>query len=102
MPRSLPKPVRLISDSGEQVGIVSRSDALSAAADVGLDLVEISPNTEPPVCRLMDYGKFLFQQNKRRAAAKKKQSNVQVKEIKFRPGRKKPTTRRNFVISDDF
>ena len=78
--------VRLISDSGEQVGIVSRSDALSAAADVGLDLVEISPNTEPPVCRLMDYGKFLFQQNKRRAAAKKKQSNVQVKEIKFRPG----------------
>ena len=78
--------MRLISDSGEQVGIVSRSDALSAAADVGLDLVEISPNTEPPVCRLMDYGKFLFQQNKRRAAAKKKQSNVQVKEIKFRPG----------------
>ena len=78
--------VRLISESGEQVGIVSRSDALSAAEDVGLDLVEISPNTEPPVCRLMDYGKFLFQQNKRRAAAKKKQSNVQVKEIKFRPG----------------
>ena len=78
--------VRLISDSGEQVGIVDRADALSAADEAGLDLVEISPNAEPPVCRLMDFGKFLFQQNKRRAAARKKQAHVQVKEIKFRPG----------------
>ena len=78
--------MRLISESGEQVGIVSKSEALSAAEEAGLDLVEISPNTEPPVCRLMDYGKYLFQQNKRRAAARKKQANVQVKEIKFRPG----------------
>lgn len=82
----LAESVRLISESGEQVGIVSRSEALSAAEEAGLDLVEISPNTEPPVCRLMDYGKYLFQQNKRRAAARKKQANVQVKEIKFRPG----------------
>ena len=78
--------MRLISESGEQVGIVSKAEALSAAVEAGLDLVEISPNTEPPVCRLMDYGKYLFQQNKRRAAARKKQANVQVKEIKFRPG----------------
>ena len=78
--------VRLISDSGEQVGIVDRADALNAAEEAGLDLVEISPNAEPPVCRLMDFGKFLFQQNKRRAAARKKQAQVQVKEIKFRPG----------------
>ena len=78
--------MRLISENGEQVGIVSRSEALGAAEEAGLDLVEISPNTDPPVCRLMDYGKYLFQQNKRRAAARKKQANVQVKEIKFRPG----------------
>ena len=78
--------VRLISESGEQVGIVGRAEALNIADEVGLDLVEISPNMEPPVCRLMDFGKFLFQQNKRRAATRKKQAHVQVKEIKFRPG----------------
>jgi len=78
--------MRLISESGEQIGIVGRAEALGIAEEAGLDLVEISPNTEPPVCRLMDFGKFLFQQNKRRAAARKKQAQVQVKEIKFRPG----------------
>ena len=78
--------VRLISEQGEQIGIVDRAEALNAAEEAGFDLVEISPNTEPPVCRLMDFGKFLFQQNKRRAAARKKQAHVQVKEIKFRPG----------------
>ena len=78
--------MRLISDGGEQLGIIDRADALSAAEEAGLDLVEISPNAEPPVCRLMDFGKFLFQQNKRRTAARTKQANVQVKEIKFRPG----------------
>ena len=78
--------VRLISENGEQVGIVDRAEALTRAEEAGLDLVEISPNTEPPVCRLMDFGKFLFQQNKRRVAARKKQAHVQVKEIKFRPG----------------
>ena len=78
--------VRLISERGEQVGVIDRAEALSLAEEAGLDLVEISPNAEPPVCRLMDFGKFLFQQNKRRAAARKKQAHVQVKEIKFRPG----------------
>ena len=60
--------------------------ALAAAEESGLDLVEIAPTAEPPVCRLMDYGKFLFQESKKRAAAKKKQQQVQLKEIKFRPG----------------
>ncbi len=62
------------------------AQAMERAGESGFDLVEISPNAEPPVCRLMDYGKFLFQENKRRAAAKKKQQQVQVKEVKFRPG----------------
>ena len=78
--------MRLIAEDGAQIGIVGRAEALGIAEETGLDLVEISPHTRPPVCRLMDYGKFLFQQNKRRAAAKKKQAHVQVKEIKFRPG----------------
>lgn len=78
--------VRLIIADGENIGVVDTRDALARAEEAGLDLVEISPNAEPPVCRLMDYGKFLFQQNKRRQAAKRKQVQVQLKEIKFRPG----------------
>ena len=61
------------------------ADALQRAADAGLDLVEVSPNAEPPVCKIMDYGKYVFQKNKTQAAAKKKQKQIQVKEIKFRP-----------------
>ena len=76
----------MIGSDGEQIGVVSLEDGLQAATEAGLDLVEISPVAEPPVCRLMDYGKFLFEQNKRRAAAKKKQQIIQVKEVKFRPG----------------
>ena len=60
-------------------------DALQRAADAGLDLVEVSPNAEPPVCKIMDCGKYVFQKNKTQAAAKKKQKQIQVKEIKFRP-----------------
>jgi translation initiation factor IF-3 len=78
--------VRLIGAEGEQVGIVSRDEALNAARSAELDLVEIQPNAEPPVCRLMDYGKFVFEQKKLKAASKKKQKQVQIKEIKFRPG----------------
>lgn len=78
--------VRLIDAEGEQVGIVSIRDALQKAMESELDLVEIVPNAKPPVCRIMDYGKFLFEQNKKRQSAKKKQKQVQVKEIKFRPG----------------
>lgn len=78
--------MRLIGADGEQIGIISRDAALDAAREADLDLVEIQPNAEPPVCRLMDFGKFVFEQKKQRAAAKKKQKQVQIKEIKFRPG----------------
>ncbi|MCB1759679.1 MAG: translation initiation factor IF-3 [Gammaproteobacteria bacterium] len=78
--------VRLIDKDGEQVGIVPIEEALKAADEVKLDLVEIVPNAEPPVCRIMDYGKFVFEAKKQKQAAKKKQKQVQVKEIKFRPG----------------
>lgn len=78
--------LRLIDDGGEQMGIVSRQEALALAVERGFDLVEISPTADPPVCRLMDFGKFLFQQNKKRQAAKKRQQQVQIKEVKFRPG----------------
>jgi translation initiation factor IF-3 len=78
--------VRLINHDGQQVGIVPVKEAQQKAQEVELDLVEIVPTAKPPVCRIMDYGKFLFEQNKKRHAAKKKQKQVQIKEIKFRPG----------------
>ena len=76
----------MIGAEGEQMGVVSISEALERAEEAGLDLVEISPNVSPPVCRLMDYGKFQYETNKRKQAAKKKQKQIQIKEIKFRPG----------------
>ena len=75
----------MIDQDGKQVGVVKVLEAMDQAKAVSLDLVEISPNAEPPVCRIMDYGKFQFDQNKRYAVSKKKQKQVQVKEIKFRP-----------------
>ncbi len=78
--------VRVIDQEGEQVGIVTIEEANTIASDVSLDLVEISPNAEPPVCRIMDYGKFRFEESKKLQSAKKKQKQTQVKEIKFRPG----------------
>ncbi|MCU7808080.1 MAG: translation initiation factor IF-3 [Candidatus Thiodiazotropha sp. (ex Semelilucina semeliformis)] len=78
--------VRLIGADGEQIGVVSIDEALRAAREATLDLVEIVPNGEPPVCRVMDYGKFLFDLKKQKQAAKKKQKQVHIKEIKFRPG----------------
>lgn len=77
--------VRVIEDDGSQVGIMMTADALKRAQEAGLDLVEVSPNADPPVCKIMDYGKHVFQKNKTQAAAKKKQKQIQVKEIKFRP-----------------
>jgi len=76
----------LIDAEGEQVGIVSIEDALANAKEAGLDLVEIVPNAEPPVCRIMDYGKFRFENSKKNQASRKKQKQIQIKEIKFRPG----------------
>ncbi|MES9937471.1 MAG: translation initiation factor IF-3 [Sedimenticola sp.] len=78
--------VRLIGADGEQVGIVSIDEAMGNAEEAGLDLVEIVPNAEPPVCRVMDFGKFVFEQKKQKSAAKKKQKQVHIKEVKFRPG----------------
>ncbi len=78
--------MRVIGADGEQVGVLTIDKALSLAEESELDLVEIAPQSEPPVCRVMDYGKFLFEQNKKQAVARKKQKQVQVKEIKFRPG----------------
>lgn len=76
----------MIAADGENVGVVSIDEAQQRANDSQLDLVEIVPNGEPPVCRVMDFGKYLFDLNKKKSAAKKKQKQIQVKEIKFRPG----------------
>jgi translation initiation factor IF-3 len=78
--------VRLIGADGNQVGVVNTREAIAMAEEAGLDLVEIVPTSEPPVCRLMDFGRFLFDQKKKKNEAKKKQKQVQIKEVKFRPG----------------
>lgn len=78
--------VRLIGSDGEQLGIYRMAEALQKALDESIDLVEISPNAEPPVCRLMEYGKFLYERSKAAKEQKKKQKIIQVKEIKLRPG----------------
>jgi translation initiation factor IF-3 len=78
--------VRLVGKDGEQIGVVSIAQALQIATDAELDLVEVAPQAKPPVCRIMDYGKYLFEEGKKAQAAKKKQKQVQVKELKFRPG----------------
>lgn len=75
----------MIDAEGNQIGIVSNREAQQTALDATLDLVEIVPNASPPVCRVMDYGKFQFEENKKRNKAKKKQKQVQIKEVKFRP-----------------
>jgi translation initiation factor IF-3 len=78
--------VRLIGSDGEQVGIVNVEEAIEAAKEENLDLVEVVPNAEPPVCRIMDYGRFRFEQSKKKNAARKKAKQIQIKEVKFRPG----------------
>ena len=77
--------VRVIGADGEQVGILERDEALAMAEDAGLDLVEIQPTAEPPVCRIMDFGKFKFEQQKKAAAQRKKSKQIEIKELKFRP-----------------
>ncbi len=77
--------VRLVGADGEMVGVVTIREALGAAEEVGLDLVEISPNAEPPVCKILDYGKFKYEQQKKANEARKKQKTVEVKELKLRP-----------------
>lgn len=80
------KEVRLVSSDGQQLGIMSSRDALSVAEKAGLDLVKISPKATPPVCKVMDYGKFRFEQSKRDKEAKKNQHIVEIKEIRMSPG----------------
>lgn len=76
----------MIDKNGGQVGVVKTDRALAMAEEAGLDLVEISPTGKPPVCRVMDFGKYQFEQSKRKAAQKKKQRLIHLKEVKFRPG----------------
>lgn len=75
--------VRVIGADGSQLGILSLKDALKSASDAGFDLVEMSPNAEPPVCKIMDYGKFLYEKTKKEKESKKKRTTVELKEIKF-------------------
>ncbi|MGQ0586583.1 MAG: translation initiation factor IF-3 [Gammaproteobacteria bacterium] len=77
--------VRVIGADGEQVGVMMTRDAVAKAEELGLDLVEVSPNADPPVCKIMDYGKYIYQKDKAAQQARKKQKQIQVKEIKFRP-----------------
>ena len=77
--------ILLIDHLGEKRGVVKLDDALAMAQEAGLDVVEVSPNTQPPVCKIMDYGKYKYQQQKKKAEAKKKQKVVEIKEIKMRP-----------------
>ena len=78
--------VRVVTEDGKSLGIMDTRDAIQEARKLGIDLVEIAPNANPPVCKLIDYGKFLYEQKKRAHEAKKKQVTIQVKEIKLRPG----------------
>jgi len=77
--------IRLIGAEGENIGVVTPSRAMQIAEEAGLDLVEISPNATPPVCKVMDFGKFKYETQKREAEARKKQKIIEVKEVKFRP-----------------
>lgn len=77
--------MRLIDENGEQVGVVNTKDAIDRAASVGLDLVEVSPNADPPVCKILDLGKLKYEQQKKKNEARKKQKVIEVKEIKMRP-----------------
>ena len=90
--------VRLTGVENEPLGIVSVQEALRMAAEADVDLVEISATAEPPVCRLMDYGKFKYQEQKKAHDAKQKQKVIEVKEVKFRPGTDEATTRSSCAI----
>jgi translation initiation factor IF-3 len=77
--------VRLVDERGNMVGVVPRNEALTMAANAGLDLVEVAPNADPPVCKILDYGKFKYEEQKKKNEARKKQKIIEVKEIKLRP-----------------
>ena len=77
--------VRVIDENGENIGVLLTAEAIEQASEAGLDLVEVSPNADPPVCKILDYGKFRFQEQKKKAEARKRQKVVEIKEIKLRP-----------------
>ncbi|NQV83893.1 MAG: translation initiation factor IF-3 [Rhodospirillales bacterium] len=79
-------PLRVVGADGEMIGVVSKEEGLGLAQDAGLDLVEISPNADPPVCKILDYGKYKYEAQKKANEARKKQKIIEVKEIKMRPG----------------
>jgi translation initiation factor IF-3 len=81
--------VRVIGPEGEQIGVLKTSEAIRQAMEQGYDVVEVAPNAEPPVCRIMDYGKFKYEQSKKEHRSRQHQKSTQVKEIKFRPGTNK-------------
>jgi translation initiation factor IF-3 len=78
--------VRLVDERGNMVGVVTRHEALARAVEAGLDLVEVAPQADPPVCKVLDFGKYKYEEQKRLSAARKKQKIIEVKEIKLRPG----------------
>ena len=78
--------VRLVDEQGRMVGVVTRNEALTMAEQVGLDLVEVAPGADPPVCKILDYGKYKYEEQKKKNEARKKQKVIEVKEIKMRPG----------------
>jgi translation initiation factor IF-3 len=78
--------VRLVDERGEMLGVVNRADALTRATEAGLDLVEIAANADPPVCKILDFGKYKYEEQKKKNEARKKQKVIEVKEIKLRPG----------------
>ncbi len=78
--------VRLVDENGEMVGVVSTPEAMQMAEEAGLDLVEVAPNADPPVCKILDFGKFKYEEQKKKNEARKRQKIIEVKEIKLRPG----------------
>ena len=85
--------VRLVDERGNMLGVVGRNEALNMAATAGLDLVEVAPNADPPVCKILDYGKFKYEEQKKKDEARKQQKIIEVKEIKLRPKHRRPRLR---------
>ena len=83
--RIISREVQVITNDGENLGVINTNDAISRAKDIGLDLIEIAPNAKPPVCKIMDMGKFKYDQQKKASKAKKNQKKIELKEIKLRP-----------------
>ena len=93
--------VRLVDERGNVVGVIGRNEALDMAVNAGLDLVEVAPNADPPVCKILDYGKFKYEEQKKKNEARKKQKIIEVKEIKLRPSIDDPSKTFSEVVAHD-